>query len=203
MHERLAAFLAVTAVLAACDPDGDPGADPRDHAADLAGLDLADPADSADLLGPEALQSSDDPPIAEGLLSCLLCGLLGGHDPVCAGDGVTYANACLADCHGDHIWHPGPCQCGNGIQTPGEACDDGTNNGPDRPCRADCRVNVCGDGQKSLAEQCDDGNLVGGDGCSALCNLEVCGNNIVDPGEDCDEGGDVPGCVQCTYPVDP
>jgi len=83
---------------------------------------------------------------------------------------------------------PGP-NCGNGVLTKDEACDDGnTVSGdgcahnclnvetgyvcvtPGKPCRPIAR---CGDGLAVFPEQCDDGNKVDGDGCSADCRIEI------------------------------
>ncbi len=60
--------------------------------------------------------------------------------------------------------------CGDAVQDPGEACDDGNGTNGDG-CDADCSVSVCGNGQVGGAEQCDDGNTVDGDGCSSTCQL--------------------------------
>jgi hypothetical protein len=54
--------------------------------------------------------------------------------------------------------------CGDGRLDPGEACDDGTNNGPGKRCSIACVITpVCGDNHKDGTEACDDGNLVAGD----------------------------------------
>ena len=65
--------------------------------------------------------------------------------------------------------------CGDGIVTPDEACDDGTNDGKYGGCKADCSIApFCGDGHKDTAEGegCDDGNQKNHDGCSAICQIE-------------------------------
>jgi cysteine-rich repeat protein len=63
---------------------------------------------------------------------------------------------------------PAP-KCGDGKVGPGEACDDGANNGDEKACKADCSPQKCGDGFMGPGEQCDDGNLVDGDGCQKNC----------------------------------
>lgn len=84
---------------------------------------------------------------------------------------------------------PAPPNCGNGILTKDEACDDGNTESDDgclsnclqveigyscvpagEPCR---RVARCGDGVSVLPELCDDGNVSAGDGCSDACKVEV------------------------------
>ena len=47
--------------------------------------------------------------------------------------------------------------CGNCMVEPPEECDNGSNNGPGQPCKADCTLNVCGDGDQGPNEGCDDG----------------------------------------------
>src|SRR5512137_2293755 len=57
--------------------------------------------------------------------------------------------------------------CGNGVQEPGEACDNGPANS-DQPnaCRPDCTLPRCGDGiYDDVTEECDDGNDVETDDC--------------------------------------
>ena len=66
--------------------------------------------------------------------------------------------------------------CGNGIQDPGEECDDaeGNSNIQNARCRLDCSLATCGDGiLDSTSEQCDDGNRLWGDGCDRFCKREV------------------------------
>ncbi len=63
--------------------------------------------------------------------------------------------------------------CGDGIVTPDEACDDGTNDGSYGTCNPDCsRAAACGDGHVDEGEGCDDGNFKNHDGCSAVCQKE-------------------------------
>jgi fibro-slime domain-containing protein len=82
-----------------------------------------------------------------------------------------------------------PMQCGDGMRTEDEACDDGNTVSGDG-CSSDCRtvdpgyscipvgkpchrVARCGDGVAVLPELCDDGNNKAGDGCSATCKVEL------------------------------
>lgn len=62
--------------------------------------------------------------------------------------------------------------CGDGLQDPEEACDDGGNASCDG-CSADCKrvEGVCGDGAIECGEACDDGNRDDGDGCDSDCRL--------------------------------
>jgi cysteine-rich repeat protein len=50
--------------------------------------------------------------------------------------------------------------CGDGVQSAGEACDEGAQNGTYGHCKADCTGlgPHCGDGTQNGPEQCDDGN---------------------------------------------
>jgi fibro-slime domain-containing protein len=82
-----------------------------------------------------------------------------------------------------------PPNCGDGVLTDDEACDDGNKVSGDgcnelclvsepgfscvvagQPCRAIAR---CGDGIVATTEQCDDANTAAGDGCSARCRVEL------------------------------
>jgi cysteine-rich repeat protein len=86
----------------------------------------------------------------------------------------------------------GPNPCGNGLQDPGEECDDGNARDGDgcrncslelgsicphfgQPCM---KIYACGNGYLSSDEACDDGNTVSGDGCSGDCHQ-------VEPGWQC------------------
>ncbi len=81
--------------------------------------------------------------------------------------------------------------CGDGVISNGEACDNGSANGPGYgKCTTACTIgDHCGDGIVNGTEQCDDGTTNGGsaDPCNADCTLK-CGNGVVDPGEQCDNG---------------
>ena len=47
--------------------------------------------------------------------------------------------------------------CGDGMIDPGEDCDDGAGNGPDKVCTDLCKMAACGDGQVGPGEGCDNG----------------------------------------------
>ncbi len=71
-----------------------------------------------------------------------------------------------------------PPGCGNGELDPGEACDDGPDNGNDQACKLNCTFNVCGDGSVGPDELCDEGPENGPEGgCSDECtiNASSCG----------------------------
>lgn len=82
--------------------------------------------------------------------------------------------------------------CGNGQLEPGEACDDGPDNGDDgSTCTPWCTFNVCGDGSVQGNEACDDGPLNGNgeSPCKDNCIPNVCGDLYVHIlSETCDEG---------------
>jgi fibro-slime domain-containing protein len=80
-------------------------------------------------------------------------------------------------------------ECGDGVRSQDEACDDHNVAGGDG-CAADCltvdpgyscqppgmpchRIARCGDGVAVLPELCDDNNATAGDGCSATCKIEI------------------------------
>ncbi len=77
-----------------------------------------------------------------------------------------------------------PVNCGDGLRSGREACDDGGRE-PSDGCSALCQVEAgwtcegtpsrcgrCGDGRVGPQEACDDGNNLDGDGCSGTCILE-------------------------------
>jgi fibro-slime domain-containing protein len=90
--------------------------------------------------------------------------------------------------------------CGDGTQTPGEACDDGDDNDDDAygGCTTKCRRGPrCGDGMVQPDEEaCDDGANItpyttDGEGCAPGCvPPAACGDAQVDSlfGEACDDG---------------
>ena len=90
-----------------------------------------------------------------------------------------------------------PGSCGDGVEDPGEECDDG-NEADDDSCpsgaKGACKAAKCGDGVVWAGEEvCDDGNMEGGDGCEVDCTVTgaECGNAVMEPGEGCDDGNDV------------
>ncbi len=82
--------------------------------------------------------------------------------------------------------------CGDGTVDPGEACDDGPDNGDDRSCTSTCEVNVCGDGLVGPDESCDDPDP---DLCTPEC-LAVVFNDPVEADDGAWEHAliDDPGC---------
>lgn len=102
-------------------------------------------------------------------------------------------------------------ECGNGVVTADEACDDGdvaAGDGCSSNCRLEigfgcdgqpsvCKPTVCGNGKQEGAETCDDGNQIPFDGCGTTCQREpqcsrdgcssVCGDGLVID-EECDDG---------------
>src|SRR6185436_4963552 len=80
-------------------------------------------------------------------------------------------------------------ECGDGVRSQDEACDD-HNTTADDGCAANCltvdpgfsctpagqpchRIARCGDGVAVLPELCDDDNTTAGDGCSDTCKIEI------------------------------
>lgn len=82
-----------------------------------------------------------------------------------------------------------PCDCGNGVTSGCEQCDDGNANDNDA-CTNSCTANVCGDGSPLAGvEDCDDGNASNDDACKNDCSLNVCGDGVRENGvEECDDG---------------
>lgn len=113
-----------------------------------------------------------------------------------------------------------PAVCGDGVVSPGEACDDGGVASGDG-CGADCGIEAgsscygqpslcsagCGNGALGEGEQCDDGNGASGDGCGSHCGIEpgygctgfpsvctvACGDGILAASEACDDGNTAAG----------
>lgn len=103
----------------------------------------------------------------------------------------------------------GPAVCGNGLQDPGEACDDGNTVETDG-CTATCQLPTCGDlSVNAPDEECDEPNDAFGSAADEpaencfQCRLNVCGDGNRDeqePGiEECDDGNEIPGdgCTNC------
>lgn len=64
--------------------------------------------------------------------------------------------------------------CGDGIVSSGEQCDDGINDGGYGQCSPGCVLGAyCGDGVEQGSEACDDHNRLNGDGCSSSCQKEA------------------------------
>ena len=85
--------------------------------------------------------------------------------------------------------------CGDGVQDPGEQCDDGEANSDNAFCTVQCTVNVCGDGHKFVdVELCDEGIANSdqyGSFCGADCTPGIfCGDGVTQQaeGEECDHG---------------
>ncbi|MBU1218585.1 DUF4215 domain-containing protein [Myxococcota bacterium] len=92
--------------------------------------------------------------------------------------------------------------CGDGIISSVEACDDGVNDGSYGTCNSDCTLApYCGDGHidTEFGEVCDDGINLGGNAsaCSPGCQDfgASCGDGVlqVSEGEQCDDGNTVSG----------
>jgi len=88
-----------------------------------------------------------------------------------------------------------PSICGDGVQDPGEQCDDGEANNNNAFCTVQCKVNVCGDGHKFTGvELCDTGIANSddyGNFCGADCTPGIfCGDGLTQKGEgeQCDDG---------------
>ncbi|HVY29150.1 MAG TPA: DUF4215 domain-containing protein [Polyangiaceae bacterium] len=97
--------------------------------------------------------------------------------------------------------------CGDGVQTPGEACDDGKVDGSYGGCAAGCKKGPrCGDALVQMPqEECDDGKNVTPysptkTGCAPGCKLpNYCGDGKLDSlfGEECDDGTNAGGYGGC------
>ena len=87
-----------------------------------------------------------------------------------------------------------PAECGDGMVTGDEVCDDGVNDGSYGGCAEDCSAfgPNCGDGEVNGPEVCDDGvndNSYGG--CNETCDAlgPNCGDGEIDvDNEVCDDG---------------
>jgi len=89
-----------------------------------------------------------------------------------------------------------PGVCGDGVQNPGEQCDDGNTN-EDDTCLSSCQLASCGDGVVGPGEGCDDGNDNNDDACTNDCKLASCGDGRIQQGEACDDGNaiETDGCL--------
>lgn len=85
--------------------------------------------------------------------------------------------------------------CGNGVEEPGEFCDDGNQNNGDE-CTNTCQIASCGDGFiKAGAEACDDGNTHDFDQCSSTCTIPpACLDGIDNDGDGFTDYPDDMGC---------
>lgn len=90
---------------------------------------------------------------------------------------------------GDPSTSTGPGMCGNGVQDPGEDCDDGNDSNEDA-CLNNCTAAKCGDEFVWAGEEeCDDGDAIDTNSCTTACKMAVCGDEIVWEGEEeCDDG---------------
>jgi cysteine-rich repeat protein len=106
----------------------------------------------------------------------------------CDDGNVVDGDGCQADCALP--------RCGDGIEDPGEDCDDGAGNSETGACRLTCQDATCGDGRVwAGVEACDQGEDNGDDaGCTAACEDASCGDGLVWAGvEACDDGNQVEG----------
>jgi fibro-slime domain-containing protein len=63
-------------------------------------------------------------------------------------------------------------ECGDGIVSLGEECDDGVNDGGYGECSEGCVLGgYCGDGILQEGEDCDDGNQFDSDACGSACRI--------------------------------
>ncbi len=101
----------------------------------------------------------------------------GTTDPTATGTSTTDTSTTGADL------------CGNSAVDPGEACDDGVNDGAYDGCAVDCSAPgpSCGDAEVNGPEACDDGNDIDDDECTNACALASCGDGVKQPTEECDD----------------
>lgn len=105
-------------------------------------------------------QNDDETDADCGGGTCPSCGL--GQS--CEVDGDCDSSIC------SNLICTAPANCGDGIITPPELCDD-QNRADGDGCDNDCQPS-CGNGRRDQAEICDDGDHASGDGCSATCQVE-------------------------------
>jgi cysteine-rich repeat protein len=90
--------------------------------------------------------------------------------------GLNEADGLALNCNSFSGWadcDPDLAECGDGLVSEDEECDDGNTVDGDG-CDDDCFVTTCGDGELTIDEECDDGNHASGDGCDAECYVETC-----------------------------
>ncbi len=112
-----------------------------------------------------------------------------GSDGSSAGDAPPEAPTTPTTGDGSEASTEPATRCGDGVQDPGEACDDANVDNTDS-CLSNCESAVCGDGYVLAGfEQCDDGNASDEDSCIAGCYDATCGDGHLYAGvEDCDDG---------------
>ena len=123
-------------------------------------------------------------------------------------------------------------ECGDGVQDPGEDCDDGDSDDTDGctaaceyTCTADNADSKCDDSNPCTLQQCDadhtclnpGDNSADGDPCThgdvdgyckeGICTAPVCGDGDPEPGEQCDRGeqngSEGSGCTsECSFECD-
>lgn len=83
-------------------------------------------------------------------------------------------------------------ECGDGVVTSSEACDDGNDDDTD-DCLSTCKRARCGDGIiREGVEECDDGNDDETDACRSSCVEARCGDGVVwAEHEACDDENDI------------
>jgi cysteine-rich repeat protein len=106
-----------------------------------------------------------------------------------------------------------PAVCGDGLQQPGEDCDNGAANSDSTPdsCRTDCSAATCGDLVVDTGESCDTGGIAASECpygltsctvCASDCTLSAgatsyCGDGAITGTERCDDGNAV--TESCAY----
>lgn len=110
-----------------------------------------------------------------------------GDGDVGPGEGCDDGNssdddACLSTCQ--------VASCGDKfVQLGIEQCDEGTENGPGKACKANCTFNLCGDGDVGPDEECDLAGENNNSGeCTLACQKAACGDGFLQGDEECDDG---------------
>lgn len=115
-------------------------------------------------------------------------------DPTTTADATTTTATTATD---DDTTAGPASMCGDGIQDPGEQCDDGDANSDNAFCDTHCNLNTCGDGHVFVGwELCDEG-LANSDSYGSTCSTQCtpaarCGDHVLqlEFGEQCDLGLD-------------